>query len=163
MLGLCKLQSTGPVRTRQHTVSIQSAYRELLCTAVPATDAADAADTAAVVRVLKLLSEDPSNYPDAPREGIRRVLEEVTGIAHPRCTRSTAQHLAWQWPSSQLHSITRAAAYQGQKLHCAGTGHLDAAVACSRSGRGVQAASPLTANCWAGSSSSLMGQLLHLS
>ena len=25
--------------------------------------------------VVKLLSEDPSNYPDAPREGIRRVLE----------------------------------------------------------------------------------------
>lgn len=34
--------------------------------------------------VLKLLSEDPSNYPDAPREGIRRVLEEVTGVPHPR-------------------------------------------------------------------------------
>ena len=28
------------------------------------------------VRTLKLLSEDPSNYPDAPREGIRRVMEE---------------------------------------------------------------------------------------
>ncbi len=28
-------------------------------------------------RVLKLLSEDPSNYPDAPREGIRRILEQV--------------------------------------------------------------------------------------
>lgn len=37
-----------------------------------------------ICRVLKLLSEDPSNYPDAPREGIRRVLEEVTGIPHPR-------------------------------------------------------------------------------
>lgn len=35
-------------------------------------------------RVLKLLSEDPSNYPDAPREGIRRVLEQETGIPHPR-------------------------------------------------------------------------------
>lgn len=35
-------------------------------------------------RVLKLLSEDPGNYPDAPREGIRRVLEEVTGVPHPR-------------------------------------------------------------------------------
>ncbi|EFJ47592.1 hypothetical protein VOLCADRAFT_61291, partial [Volvox carteri f. nagariensis] len=38
--------------------------------------------------VLKLLSVDPANYPDAPREGIRRVLEEVTGarmrIPHPR-------------------------------------------------------------------------------
>jgi hypothetical protein len=28
-------------------------------------------------RVLKLLSVDPANYPDAPREGIRRILEEV--------------------------------------------------------------------------------------
>ena len=35
-------------------------------------------------RVLKLLSEDPANYKDAPREGIRRVLEEVTGREHPR-------------------------------------------------------------------------------
>lgn len=26
-------------------------------------------------RVLKLLSEDPQNYPDAPREGVRRILE----------------------------------------------------------------------------------------
>jgi N-methylhydantoinase A/oxoprolinase/acetone carboxylase beta subunit len=34
--------------------------------------------------VLKLLSEDPSNYPDAPREGIRRILEQETAIAHPR-------------------------------------------------------------------------------
>lgn len=29
------------------------------------------------VRVLKLLSEDPANYCDAPTEGIRRILEEV--------------------------------------------------------------------------------------
>ena len=28
-------------------------------------------------RVMKLLSEDPSNYEDAPREGIRRILEQV--------------------------------------------------------------------------------------
>lgn len=28
-------------------------------------------------RVAKLLSVDPKNYPDAPREGIRRILEEV--------------------------------------------------------------------------------------
>jgi N-methylhydantoinase A/oxoprolinase/acetone carboxylase beta subunit len=28
-------------------------------------------------RVCKLLSVDPSNYDDAPREGIRRILEEV--------------------------------------------------------------------------------------
>lgn len=35
-------------------------------------------------RVLKLLSVDPSNYPDAPLEGIRRVLENETGMPHPR-------------------------------------------------------------------------------
>ncbi len=30
-------------------------------------------------RVAKLLSEDPDNYDDAPREGIRRILKDVTG------------------------------------------------------------------------------------
>lgn len=34
--------------------------------------------------VLKLLSVDPSNYQDAPTEGIRRVLEIATGAAFPR-------------------------------------------------------------------------------
>jgi 5-oxoprolinase (ATP-hydrolysing) len=29
--------------------------------------------------VLKLLSEDPANYQDAPTEGIRRILEQVSG------------------------------------------------------------------------------------
>jgi len=31
------------------------------------------------VRVVKLLSEDPKNYADAPREGIRRIMSEVLG------------------------------------------------------------------------------------
>jgi hypothetical protein len=31
--------------------------------------------------VLKLLSEDPSNYDDAPTEGIRRIIAEETGMA----------------------------------------------------------------------------------
>ncbi len=31
------------------------------------------------VRVVKLLSEDPKNYPDAPREGIRRIISAVKG------------------------------------------------------------------------------------
>ena len=35
-------------------------------------------------RVIKLLSEDPQNYADAPREGIRRILENVTGQAFPK-------------------------------------------------------------------------------
>ncbi|MDH4247962.1 MAG: 5-oxoprolinase, partial [Deltaproteobacteria bacterium] len=35
-------------------------------------------------RTLKLLSEDPANYEDAPREGIRRILEQVTGKSFPK-------------------------------------------------------------------------------
>ncbi|KAI9096588.1 Hydantoinase B/oxoprolinase-domain-containing protein [Phlyctochytrium arcticum] len=34
--------------------------------------------------VVKLLSVDPQNYSDAPREGIRRILEIATGKPHPR-------------------------------------------------------------------------------
>ncbi|KAI6144173.1 Hydantoinase/oxoprolinase-domain-containing protein [Pisolithus tinctorius] len=36
--------------------------------------------------VIKLLSQDPANYQDAPTEGIRRVLEIVTGEKIPRGT-----------------------------------------------------------------------------
>jgi len=36
------------------------------------------------VRVMKLLSVDPANYPDAPREGIRRILESETGVKMPQ-------------------------------------------------------------------------------
>ena len=35
------------------------------------------------VRVMKLLSVDPANYPDAPREGIRRILESETKMKMP--------------------------------------------------------------------------------
>lgn len=35
-------------------------------------------------RVVKLLSEDPDNYPDAPREGIRRILAEAGGNSYPK-------------------------------------------------------------------------------
>ena len=34
------------------------------------------------VKVVKLLSEDPLNYGDAPREGIRRILEEVGSLLY---------------------------------------------------------------------------------
>ncbi|PVH84747.1 hydantoinase [Cadophora sp. DSE1049] len=34
--------------------------------------------------VLKVLSVDPANYSDAPTEGVRRILELVTGKPHPR-------------------------------------------------------------------------------
>ena len=33
---------------------------------------------------MKLLSVDPANYPDAPREGIRRILESETGVTMPQ-------------------------------------------------------------------------------
>ncbi len=33
-------------------------------------------------RILKLLSENPQQYPDAPLEGIRRIIQEVTGKPH---------------------------------------------------------------------------------
>ena len=35
------------------------------------------------VRVMKLLCEGPANYPDAPKEAIRRSLEEVSDVATP--------------------------------------------------------------------------------
>lgn len=34
--------------------------------------------------VIKLLSVDPSNYEDAPTEGIRRILEQAYGEKFPR-------------------------------------------------------------------------------
>lgn len=34
--------------------------------------------------VVKLLSQDPANYEDAPIEGIRRILEQATGKSFPR-------------------------------------------------------------------------------
>lgn len=43
-----------------------------------------AADGATRHTTLKLLSEDPKNYADAPREGIRRILERETGKRMPR-------------------------------------------------------------------------------
>lgn len=47
------------------------------------------------IRVLKLLSEDPANYPDAPREGIRRILEEETGEPHPRTSKIKTERIEW--------------------------------------------------------------------
>lgn len=43
--------------------------------------------------VVKLLSVDPRNYDDAPREGIRRILEKATGIPHPRNVKVDTRHL----------------------------------------------------------------------
>lgn len=44
--------------------------------------------------VVKLLSEDPNNYADAPREGIRRVLEAVSGKPLPK-DNFNAQGVEW--------------------------------------------------------------------
>nr|XP_012216316.1 PREDICTED: 5-oxoprolinase [Linepithema humile]XP_012216317.1 PREDICTED: 5-oxoprolinase [Linepithema humile] len=43
------------------------------------------------IRVMKLLSEDPSNYNDAPTEGIRRILEEETHVKMDGGTVDTSQ------------------------------------------------------------------------
>ncbi|XP_035133381.1 5-oxoprolinase isoform X2 [Callithrix jacchus] len=46
------------------------------------------------VRVLKLLSEDPANYADAPTEGIRRILEQEAGVLLPRDQPLDSSHIA---------------------------------------------------------------------
>ncbi|KAI4299138.1 hypothetical protein L6164_032626 [Bauhinia variegata] len=46
-------------------------------------------------RVLKLLSVDPSNYEDAPVEGIRRILEEFTGEKIPRKSKIPTEKIEW--------------------------------------------------------------------
>ncbi|KAI8974933.1 Hydantoinase B/oxoprolinase-domain-containing protein [Pilobolus umbonatus] len=43
--------------------------------------------------VVKLLSEDPSNYKDAPTEGIRRILEMATGEKYPRSQPVPTTHI----------------------------------------------------------------------
>ncbi|KAM8966221.1 5-oxoprolinase [Pelodytes ibericus] len=47
------------------------------------------------VRVMKLLSEDPANYQDAPTEGIRRILEEETNIPFPRDRPLDTEQIEW--------------------------------------------------------------------
>ncbi|KAK6622554.1 hypothetical protein RUM44_002366 [Polyplax serrata] len=47
------------------------------------------------VRVMKLLSEDPANYKDAPREGIRRILEQETGIPMPPGEQIDGKYIDW--------------------------------------------------------------------
>ncbi|CAK9147854.1 unnamed protein product [Ilex paraguariensis] len=46
-------------------------------------------------RVMKLLSVDPSNYDDAPVEGIRRILEEFTGENISRRTKIPTNKIEW--------------------------------------------------------------------
>lgn len=47
------------------------------------------------IRVLKLLSVDPSNYADAPTEGIRRILEQETGENLPRSSPIATNKIGW--------------------------------------------------------------------
>ncbi|KAI3687397.1 hypothetical protein L1987_81092 [Smallanthus sonchifolius] len=46
-------------------------------------------------KVMKLLSVDPSNYEDAPVEGIRRILEEFTGNKIPRTSKLPTENIEW--------------------------------------------------------------------
>ncbi|KAL7124304.1 hypothetical protein ABFS83_14G039700 [Erythranthe nasuta] len=46
-------------------------------------------------RVMKLLSVDPTNYDDAPVEGIRRILEEFTGQKIPRSSKVPTDKIEW--------------------------------------------------------------------
>ncbi|KAJ8532954.1 hypothetical protein K7X08_015843 [Anisodus acutangulus] len=46
-------------------------------------------------RVMKLLSVDPTNYDDAPVEGIRRILEEFTGKIIPRSSKLPTDKIEW--------------------------------------------------------------------
>ncbi|XP_041376521.1 5-oxoprolinase-like [Gigantopelta aegis] len=47
------------------------------------------------VQVMKLLSEDPGNYSDAPREGIRRIIEKETGIPCPLSEPLDTSRIDW--------------------------------------------------------------------
>ena len=47
------------------------------------------------VKVLKLLSVDPRNYKDAPTEGIRRILESVTGKKYPQNEKINTANIEW--------------------------------------------------------------------
>lgn len=47
------------------------------------------------IRVLKLLSDDPLNYPDAPREGIRRIIQEETGRSFAGHERLDTSLIGW--------------------------------------------------------------------
>ncbi|XP_064410048.1 5-oxoprolinase isoform X1 [Latimeria chalumnae] len=47
------------------------------------------------VRVMKLLSEDPANYRDAPTEGIRRILEKECGVPFPHHLPVETSQIDW--------------------------------------------------------------------
>ncbi|KAF2318170.1 hypothetical protein GH714_002035 [Hevea brasiliensis] len=57
-------------------------------------------------RVLKLLSVDPSNYDDAPVEGIRRILEEYTGEKIPRTSKIPTDKIDWIRMASVVKGVS---------------------------------------------------------
>jgi 5-oxoprolinase (ATP-hydrolysing) len=59
-------------------------------------EVSDSAGLVTHAKVMKLLSVDPSNYKDAPTEGIRRILSEQTGREIPRTEKI---------PTGQIRSI----------------------------------------------------------
>ena len=71
----------------QFAIDRGGTFTDIYCEVLYRNSSSDSdSDTHRTARhvVLKLLSEDPSNYEDAPTEGIRRVLERETGEPHPR-------------------------------------------------------------------------------
>jgi len=73
---LCHL---SPARMRRFSFACDrgGTFTDVICSV-------EEADGSKRLVVCKLLSEDPVNYADAPTEGIRRLLEQETGVAHPR-------------------------------------------------------------------------------
>jgi hypothetical protein len=70
---LCKkgffyLQTMASMRTFKFSIDRGGTFTDIFC------------DTGERQTVTKLLSEDPSNYKDAPTEGIRRILEQVSSV-----------------------------------------------------------------------------------
>jgi 5-oxoprolinase (ATP-hydrolysing) len=70
----------------QFAIDRGGTFTDIYCEVLYRNNSSSDSDTHRTARhvVLKLLSEDPSNYEDAPTEGIRRVLERETGEPHPR-------------------------------------------------------------------------------
>lgn len=53
-------------------------------------------DTGEII-IRKLLSVDPKNYQDAPTEGIRRILQEVTMTEYPKNKPVDSTHIQSVW------------------------------------------------------------------
>ncbi|KAB5592303.1 5-oxoprolinase [Ceratobasidium theobromae] len=59
--------------------------------------------------VVKLLSQDPNNYRDAPTEGIRRVLEKVLGKSLPRGEKLNTDKIELWWGQDYIRLSTTVA------------------------------------------------------